>query len=89
VAVTATFSQMEFARRLDLDYPLLSDWEGTVAAAYRVRYATWKGHSGLAKRSVFIIDRNRRITFRWHTEDALVEPDYAELLAAVTAAAQG
>ena len=85
VGVSATFSQMAFTRILALDFPLLSDWEGAVAEAYGVRYDMWKGHRGLAKRSLFVIDQTGTITYDWVTEDALVQPDLDELVDAVAA----
>ncbi|MFQ5968270.1 MAG: redoxin domain-containing protein [Acidimicrobiia bacterium] len=78
VAVTATFSQQAFARSLGVDFPLLSDWDGGVAAAYGARYDIWKDHKGLAKRSVFVIDREGTVRYRWQTEDASVLPDFTE-----------
>jgi peroxiredoxin len=61
---------MAFARSLGVDFPLLSDWEREVCAAYGVRYDVWKGHSGLAKRSIFVIDTDRTIRWSWCSEDA-------------------
>lgn len=78
IAVTATFSQNAFAERFGITFPLLSDWGGRTAEAYGVRYDVWKGHEGLAKRSVFVIDRGGVIRYRWTTEDALVLPDLDE-----------
>jgi peroxiredoxin len=80
LAVTATFSQMAFAESLGIDFPLLSDWEGTTADAYGVRYDSWKGHSGLAKRSLFLIRPDGAIAYRWVTDDALELPDLNELM---------
>jgi peroxiredoxin len=87
IAVTPTFAQMAFAEKLGIDYPLLSDWEGTTCAAYGVRYDTWKGHSGLAKRSVFVIDGGGRITYVWSNDDALTLPEFDEVMEAVAAVA--
>lgn len=81
VAVTATFSQMAFAESLGVHFPMLSDWDGSVANSYGVQYEIWKGHTGLAKRSVFVIGRDGRIRYRWVTDDALVEPDLKDVLA--------
>lgn len=89
IAVTASFSQMAFAESLGVDFPLLSDWEGIVARAYGVQYDDWKGHSGLAKRSVFLIDRDGLIRYRWVTDDALVEPDFTEILSVLEASGPG
>ncbi|MGY1591657.1 redoxin domain-containing protein [Geodermatophilus sp. SYSU D00965] len=83
VAVTATFSQQAFARSLGVDFPLLSDWDRTVCADYGVRYDVWKGHAGLAKRSVFVIDRDGVVRYRWVTDDALVLPDLDAVVAAL------
>lgn len=80
VAVTATFSQLAFADSLGIDFPLLSDWDRTVCQAYGVRYDVWKGHAGLAKRSLFVVDRGGTVRYRWATDDALVLPDLDEAM---------
>jgi glutaredoxin-dependent peroxiredoxin len=83
VAVTATFAQQAFAESLDIDFPLLSDWDREVCQRYGVRYSSWRGHAGLAKRSVFVIDSGGVIRYRWVTEDALRLPDLDEVVSAV------
>ena len=83
VAVTATFPQQAFAAQLGVDFPLLSDWDREVCAAYGVQYDVWKGHRGLAKRSAFVIDRDQTVRYRWVTDDALVLPELDEVVAAV------
>ena len=80
IAVTATFSQMAFAKHLGVPFPLLSDWGREACSAYGVRYDVWKEHDGLAKRSMFVIDRYGVIRYRWMTEDALVTPDEQEAI---------
>jgi peroxiredoxin len=79
-AVTATFSQQAFAASLGVSFPLLSDWDRVACTAYGVRYRSWKGHSGLAMRSVFVVDQNRRVRYRWVTPDAMVLPDHDEVI---------
>ncbi len=88
IAVTPTFAQMAFAEKLGIDFPLLSDWEGTTSAAYGVRYDTWKGHRGLAKRSVFVIDHDARIRYVWSNDDALTLPEFDEVMEAIAAVAR-
>lgn len=83
IAVTATFSQIAFAASLGVEFPMLSDWDGRVANAYGVQYREWKGHSGLAKRSVFLVDRSGLVRFRWVTDDALVTPNLEEVMSSV------
>jgi peroxiredoxin len=80
IAVTATFSQMAFAKHLGVPFPLLSDWGRETCAAYGVKYDVWKEHDGLAKRSLFVIDREGTIRYRWMTDDALETPDIEEAL---------
>jgi peroxiredoxin len=87
VAVTATFSQQAFAESLGVDFPLLSDWDREACAAYGVQYDVWKGHRGLAKRSVFVVDRDQVVRYRWVTDDALVLPDLDEAVQALQACA--
>jgi glutaredoxin-dependent peroxiredoxin len=80
IAVTATYSQMAFARHLGVDFPLLSDWSREVSRAYGAAYDVWKGHDGVAKRAVFLIDRDGVVRYRWVTDDAEVLPDLDEVL---------
>ena len=47
----------EFAKSLDVDYPILSDPEGKVAAAYGI----YSADKGFATRVTFIIDKNGKI----------------------------
>ena len=85
IAVTATFSQMAFAKHLGVPFPLLSDWGRETCAAYGVRYDVWKEHDGLAKRSLFVIDGDGIIRYRWVTDDALQEPDFEDALGVLAA----
>lgn len=80
IAVTATYSQMAFARQLGVDFALLSDWGRSVSQSYGVAYDTWKGHDGVAKRAAFLIDQARIVRYRWVTDDAEQLPDFDEIL---------
>lgn len=89
IAVTATFSQQQFAKDLQLSFPLLSDWGGAVSDEWGVRYDVWKGHEGLAKRSLFVVDTDQVIRYAWVTDDATDLPDYDEAVAVVRSLAEG
>lgn len=89
IAVTATFSQQRFAAELDASYPLLSDWNRDVSSAWGVAYNEWKGHRGLAKRSVFVIDGDGVVCYRWVTDDALELPDLEEAVAVLREVSDG
>jgi len=84
VAVTATYSQMAFARQLGVDVPLLSDWDRRVSRAYGVAYDSWKGHAGVAKRALFLVRRDGRVGYRWVTDDAEQLPDLPHVLGLAT-----
>ena len=84
IAVTATFSQQRFAKELGVSFPLLSDWNREVSPAWGVAYTEWKGHRGLAKRSVFVIDRSGTVRYRWVADDALQLPDLDPAVAVLT-----
>jgi peroxiredoxin len=81
IAVSGIFAQQAFARHLEVHFPLLSDWNRTVSPAYGVQYDVWRGHQGVAKRAVFVIDRQGIIRYRWLTDDALVLPDFDAAIA--------
>jgi peroxiredoxin len=83
VAVTSVFAQQAFARQLGVDFPMVSDWNREVVQAYGVQYDIWRGHRGVAKRSVFVIDRDGTIRYRWVTDDATVLPDFDEAIEAL------
>jgi len=87
IAVTATFSQMAFAKHLGVPFPLLSDWGRETCAAYGVHYDVWKEHDGLAKRSIFVIDRDGTIRYRWVTDNAIETPVFEHALESMTSLA--
>lgn len=80
IAVSATFAQQAFAASLGIGFPLLSDWDRQVCESYGVRYDSWKGHAGIAKRSLFLVDQGGTVRYRWVTDDAYVEPDLDEAM---------
>jgi peroxiredoxin len=85
VAVSPIFAQQAFAASLEADFALLSDWGGDVTRSYGVEYDSWKGHVGLAKRSVFVIDEGGIVRYRWVTDDANIQPDFDQVTAEVAA----
>lgn len=74
-----------------MPFPLLSDLNREVVQAYGVMYTPESRHRegfyGLAKRSVFVLDRQGIVRYAWIRDDALVQPDVEAVLAATAAAA--
>ena len=79
-----------FAESLQLPFPLLSDLNREVVQQYGVVYTPENRHRegfyGLAKRSVFVLDKEGIVRYAWLRDDALVQPDIEEVLSAVRAA---
>lgn len=83
ISVDSPFVTRKFKEDNRLPFPVLSDFNREAARAYDVLYEDYFGLRGVAKRAVFVIDRDGRIAYRWVSEDSGVEPDYGEVKAAV------
>ena len=83
VSVDSPFVTRKFKEDNRLPFPVLSDFNREAARAYAVLYEDYFGLRGVAKRAVFVIDRDGRIAYRWVSEDSGVEPDYEEVKATV------
>ncbi len=88
VSIDSPFSLGEFAEQNELTFPLISDTNKEVIDAYDVvmDFADL-GVTGVAKRSVFVVDESGTITYAWVSDDPGVEPDYDEVEAAAADAA--
>src|SRR5713226_9373355 len=69
------------------DFTMLSDWNRTVSRAYGVQYDRFGsvGLEGVAKRSVFVLDRSGVVRYKWVTEDPKVPPDPTKVFEEVKA----
>ncbi|MBP1986744.1 redoxin domain-containing protein [Halolamina salifodinae] len=78
----------EFREAESLPFPLVSDNVAAIAADYGVRTQFERlGIDGTAQRSVFVVDAEGRVTYRWLADDSGQEPDYEAVEEAVRAAA--
>ena len=75
ISVDSPFVTQRFARELDAGFPVLSDFNKEAMTAYDVVYEDFFGLRGVAKRSVFVVDRDGVIRYAWVTEDADRLPD--------------
>lgn len=80
VTVDPPASQKAWAEQNSFGFPVLSDYARKAVTAFGVAVQDWGGMEGYvgAKRSVFIIDRDGVVRYRWITV-ANEEPDYAEI----------
>ena len=76
------FSHQAFATELGgLPFELIGDFERKLVTAYGVRRDDVEGYSGMAKRSVFIIDRGGVIRWTWVRTREEPLPDYDLVIA--------
>lgn len=76
----SAWSHIAWSQALDLNFPLLSDWNGEAIRAFGVE-REFRGHKGIPERSAFLIDRDGTVRGAWRYETAEV-PDFDELLRA-------
>jgi peroxiredoxin len=79
----SAWSHVAWTQALDLDFPLLSDWNGEAVQGFRVA-RDYRGMQDVARRSAFLIDGAGTVRAAWAYEDGEV-PDMDELLSAARA----
>jgi len=79
VSVDTPFSQNAFIKQNNISTPMISDFNREAVEKYGVKYDEFKGFRGIAKRSVFIIDKQGKIAYVWVTEDPSVPPKMDEI----------
>jgi peroxiredoxin len=75
VSTDSPFSHKKFKEENDINYPLLSDWNGDVSERYGVLYERLGKFRRVGKRSVFVLDKDGVVRYKWVTEDPKVAPD--------------
>lgn len=81
VSVNDPFANKAFHEMNMLNFPLLCDYNREAVELYGVAmhdFASLKGYTA-AKRSVFIVDGDGVVRYRWVSENPGVEPDYEEI----------
>jgi peroxiredoxin len=83
LCVDAPFSNAAFATQNELNFDVLSDYSRSTVRAYDVVHDDFAGMAGYtaAQRSVFIVDGDGIIRYRWVAPNPGVEPDYDEVQA--------
>lgn len=88
VSIDTPFALNEFRDELDLSFGLISDTNRDLVTAYDVATDFEDiGVEQVAERAVFVVDSSGTVSYAWIGENAGVEPDYDEVLAAVEDAA--
>ena len=83
ISVDTFFALKAFQDQEKLNFPLLSDFNKEVIRDYGVFNEDMIGLKGIAKRSVFVLDKNGVVRHREVLDDARNEPDYKKVLDSV------
>ena len=86
ISVDTFFALKAFGDQQHLNFPLLSDFNKQVIRDYGVFNEDMIGLKGIAKRAVFVVDKNGVVSHREVLDDARNEPDYEKVYKAVAAA---
>ena len=81
VSVDGPFANKFFTQNRHLNFPVLSDYKRDVIKRYGIvmpNLGPLKDYNA-AKRSVFILDENGKVLYRWVSDNPLVEPNYDEI----------
>jgi len=85
ISVDTFFALKAFADQQHLTFPLLSDFNKQVIREYGVFNEDMIGLKGIAKRAVFVLDKNGVVRHREVLDDARNEPNYQKAYDAVAA----
>jgi glutaredoxin-dependent peroxiredoxin len=83
VSRDSAWTHIAWAQALDLNIPLLSDWNGEAIRAFGVD-GEFRGHQHVAERTAFLVDEDCTVRGAWRYDTAEV-PDFDELLRAAQA----
>ena len=79
ISVDSPFALKAFKNANNLDFTLLSDFSRSAINSYCVSHNDFSGILGYTapKRSVFILNKDQKVRFKWVSDNPGVEPDYA------------
>ena len=87
ISVDTFFSLKAFHDHEQLSFPLLSDFNKQVIRDYGVFNEDMIGLKGIAKRAVFVIDKDGVVRYRQVLDDARDEPDYEKVFSTLASLA--
>ena len=83
ISTDTFFALKAFSDQQKFNFPLLSDFNKQVIREYEVFNEDMIGLKGIAKRAVFVIDKDGVVRHREVLDDARNEPDYKKVLDSV------
>ena len=82
ISVDSPWANAEFAKKYEINFNLLSDYNREVSKAYDMIFNGLGGLEGYecSNRGVIIIDGQGLIQYRWVAENPGIEPNYSEII---------
>lgn len=82
ISVDSPWANAEFAKKYEINFNLLSDYNRDVSKVYDMIFNGLGGLEGYecSNRGVLIIDGQGLIQYRWVAENPGVEPNYSEII---------
>jgi glutaredoxin-dependent peroxiredoxin len=84
VSRDSPYTLVAWSQALDLDVPLVSDWNADATRGFGVGYE-YRGMKDVAERTAFLVAGDGTVRNAWRYEEAGEVPDFDELLAAAQA----
>lgn len=81
ISVDSPHANKAFTQNHHLNFPVFSDYKRDTITRYGIvmsKLGTMEGYNA-AKRSVFILDENGKIIYRWITDNPTIQPNYNEI----------
>ena len=86
VSIDSPFVVDKFRAELNVPFPILSDFNKTVAASYDALHADLMGLKGVTKRAAYVVGSDGKIAYAWEAEIPKTQVDFVAIKNAVTAA---
>ena len=82
ISVDSPWANAEFAKKYEINFNLLSDYNRDVSKAYDMIFNGLGGLEGYecSNRGVIIIDGEGLVQYRWVAENPGIEPNYPEII---------
>ncbi|MDQ3718157.1 MAG: redoxin domain-containing protein, partial [Thermoproteota archaeon] len=81
ISVDSPHANKAFTQNHHLNFPVLSDYKRDTIKRYDIvmsRLGTMEGYNA-AKRSIFILDEDGKVIYRWISDNPTIEPNYSEI----------
>ena len=85
ISADSPFSNGAFAKQNGINFPLLSDYDRNTIKDYGVELDDFAGMQGYtaAQRSVFIVNEEGNVSWKWIAENPGLEPDYDSIISEI------